>query len=531
VSPRLPVLGPGFLAFLLLLATLGTLSGCGSRHRGPVVVIGLDGADYDLLLPWIEAGDLPNLSRFLDSAAVGKLTTVYPILSPVCWTSAVTGVNPGKHGIYDFQKADPAGGDPLIETATNRRAQPIWMLLSDAGYRVAVLNVPMTYPPDPVRGVMVSGFPYPNGNVNFTYPPELQAKLGNYPLDYLGLSLFSRTQQSILADIKSGQEARARVAKDWVRSGKYDFIWVVFTDPDRVQHFFWKDMDPHHPRHTAAGAALFGTAIHDIWVRDDQILGDLLAAIPKDATVMMLSDHGFDAIYRQVNLADWLPRTELPKWLQSMAVPNMLITNGLVHHWVKGQVPGSSDREAFLDKFIALCQSLVDSTTGVHPFESLFRREDIYAGRMLEKAPDLVFQEAPKYYVTRGNPDSLGLPNIQNLWSTSFSAHHRPQGILALRSPVVHPSTHGTLRERLGAGGDFKDAHILDVTPTLLALMQEIIPDEMDGHVLGEVIAPDFLKQHPPRIQRVEGFLLDRLPPSTLTPEERERLKALPYLQ
>jgi predicted AlkP superfamily phosphohydrolase/phosphomutase len=526
--PRLALI---VVSSLALLAGF-LLPGCNSHRRAPVVVIGLDGADFDLILPWIEAGDLPNLKQFLDTAAVGKLTTVYPILSPVCWTSAFTGVNPGKHGIYDFQKADPMGGDdPLIETATNRRALPIWMLLSDAGYRVGVLNVPMTYPPDPVRGVMVSGFPYPNGNVNFTYPPELQASLGKYPLDYLGLSLFKRTQASILNDIKEGQEARARVATEWVKSGKYDFIWAVFTDPDRVQHFFWKDMDPHHPAHTAEGASYFGAAIHDIWVRDDQILGAILDALPPDATVMMLSDHGFDAIYRQVNLANWLPKTDMPQWLATLSVPKMLITNGLLHHWVEGKVPGSSDREVFLDKFIDLCKNLQDPDTGTHPFESLFRREDIYSGRMVEKAPDLVFQESPKYYVTRGNADSTSLPAITDIWSTSFSGHHRPQGILAVRSPLVHASTQGSLRDRLANGGDFKDAHIIDVSPTLLALMQQIIPEEMDGRVLDEAILPDFLKQHPPQKGHVEGFLLDRLPPSTLTPEEREKLKALPYLQ
>ena len=102
---------------------------------------------------------------------------------------------------------------------------------------------------------------------------------------------------------------------------------------------------------------------------------------------------------------------------------------------------------------------------------------------------------------------------------------------LALRSPSVQPRTQGTLRERLARGGDFKDAHIVDAAPTLLALMAELVPDEMDGRVLEEVIAPDFLSEHPLRVGPVEGFLLDPLPPSKLTPEEREKLYALPYLQ
>ncbi len=157
------------------------LPGCGKSRQAPVVVIGLDGADWDLLIPWMEAGELPNLKAFLETAEIGGLTTVHPILSPVCWTSGFTGCNPGKTGIFDFQKTDPASGELLIETATHRRAQPIWMLLSDVGKRVAVMNVPMTYPPDPVRGEMISGFPFPSGDVNITYPPELQREAQGLP--------------------------------------------------------------------------------------------------------------------------------------------------------------------------------------------------------------------------------------------------------------------------------------------------------------------------------------------------------------
>jgi predicted AlkP superfamily phosphohydrolase/phosphomutase len=524
-------LGIAAILTALGLGMAGTLGGCATHRRAPVVVIGLDGADWDLLVPWMEAGELPNLKAFLSGAVLGDLTTVQPILSPVCWTSAFTGVNPGKHGIYDFQKEDPDGGELLIETATNRRALPIWMLLSDAGFRVAILNVPMTYPPDPVRGVMASGFPYPSGDVNITYPPELQAALGKYPLDFLGLTLFKRTQEQLYEGFLAGQEARGRVFLDWIRSKKYDFLWVVFTTPDQVQHFFWKDMDPNHPRHTAESAAKFGGAILEVWRRQDRILGDVLGALPKDATVMILSDHGFDAIYRQVNLANWLPTTPLPGWLHTYAIPKLHVTNGLLHHTLEGKVPGSSDREVFLDKFTALCRDLTDPKNGLHPFEKISRREEIYQGRMLEKAPDLVFQETPKYYVTKGNPDSTGLAPVTDIWSTSFSAYHRPEGILALRSPSLPAVPPGSVRERLARGGDFRDARILDVAPTLLALMAQTVPDEMDGRVLEEVLRPEFLAGNPVRRERVEGFLLDRLPPSKLSPEEKERLQALPYLQ
>ena len=504
-----------------------------------VLVIGLDGGTMRLLGPLMAAGVMPELARLMQQGCHGELRSTFPPLTPPAWSAFMTGKNPGKHGVVSFRRAPKGYRTGDFINARTLRARTLWEIVGDAGYTVGAMHVVPSYPVRPVNGFMVSCMLSPPGAKDIIYPPEFRALLGD---DYV-ISLEPPTQLAVtdptyrqkaldyVGRLRQLGRRRLEAALRLVRERPCDLLAVIFYEPDRVQHFFWKDMDPHHPRHTAEGAALFANAIHDVWVRDDQILGDLLAALPPDATVMMLSDHGFDAIYRQVNLANWLPKTDMPHWLATLAVPKMMMTNGLVHHWLQGQVPGSSDREVFIDKFIDLCKNLQDPQTGVHPFESLFRREDIYSGRMVEKAPDVVFQESPKYYVTKGNADSTGLPTIQDIWSTSFSAHHRPQGILAIRSPNVHVPTQGTLRERLAKGGDFKDAHIIDVSPTLLALMQQIIPDDMDGRVLQEAITQEFLTQHPPQTGHVEGFLLDRLPPSKLTPEEREKLKALPYLQ
>ena len=520
-------------AAVLALAALvsGGLGGCGRAKRAPVVVIGLDGADFDLLVPWMEQGELPHLKAFLDQAALGELTTVYPILSPVCWTSAFTGVNPGKHGIFDFQKMVPGTEDLILVTSADRRATPVWMFLGDAGYRVGILNVPMTYPPDPVRGRMISGFPFPKGEVEFTYPPELQDKIGKYPLDVLGLSLFDHDPAELQESFLEAQAIRGKIAEDWVRSGRFDFLWLTFTGTDRIQHFFWKDFDENHPRHDPKEAERFGNAMLDLWKKQDAILGRILELLPDDATVLMMSDHGFDAIYYQVNMANWIAKTDIPRWLAKHAVPEMDITNGILHYRLHGGLPGSSDREAFLDKFIAAAKGLRDPRTGAAPFLDVFRREDLYRGAMVEKAPDVVFEETSKYYVTRGAPDSTDLPIIQDVWTTSFSANHRPEGIVAIWGPNAKQNTQGTIRERLAAGGDFDHARIMDVAATILALMDQPVPERMDGRPLKEGLTPDFLARHPIRVEPVEGFLLDRTASPELTPEEKERLQAVPYIR
>ncbi len=323
------------------------------------------------------------------------------------------------------------------------------------------------------------------------------------------------------------------MAGQWIDSGKYDFIWMVFTASDKVQHFFWKDMDPNHPEHTAEGAKEFGNAIQDVWERLDVMFGDLVAALPPDATVLVMSDHGFGPIYRQLNLSNWVEDTDIPEWLGTHAVPQMTITNGIMHYILQGGLEGSSDRQAFIDKFETMAMNLHDPKTGLCPFENIFRREDLYKGPVVEKAPDVVFQEIPHYFVTRGVPDSVkaDVPYFQDVWTTSFTANHRPQGVIAVRGPAVHRNREGDARARLAAGGDFKDAQIIDVTPSLLALMGQVVPDAMDGRVWTEVMKPDFLNKHPVSRKSVPGFLLDRAPAQVLTPEQKERLRALPYIQ
>ena len=526
--PRSLVLAGLGLALALPLVLLAP--GCGSSHRPPVVVIGLDGADWDLLVPWMEAGHLPHLAAFLEDARVGELETVLPILSPVCWTSATTGVNPGKHGIFNFQKPDPDGGPPIIEQATYRRATPVWMLLSDTGHEVGVLNVPMTFPPDPVRGRMISGFPFPSGEVNLTYPPQYQDEIGEYPIDYLSMTMHGRTAEELLADFYAGLEARGKLAREWAASGDYDFLWMVFTAPDKVQHFFWAGYDPLHPWYSEETAARFGTTMLDLWKRQDEILGEILAELPADATVMLVSDHGFESIRRQVNMANWFEQEGINAWLDSHAIPDITVTNGILAFTVEGKIAGSSDREEFLDLLVQAAGDLRDPASGNPPIEGFFRREEIYHGPSLEKAPDIIFYENPFFFTTEGYPDSSDAPVVENLTSTSFSGYHRPHGILALAGPDVLPPEPGTVGERIARGGDFRDANLMDVTPTLLALFGETIPERMDGRVLLEGLRPEFLQAHPPRLARVEGFLLDREPPR-LSETEKEALKALPYLQ
>ena len=257
----------------------------------------------------------------------------------------------------------------------------------------------------------------------------------------------------------------------------------------------------------------------------------MLALIPEDATVMMMSDHGFDAIYRQVNMANWVARTEVPELLQTMAVPPLNVTNGILHYSLQSQLAGGSDREAFLDRFIQMCKDLEDPETGVHPFQYIFRREDIYHGRMLEKAPDLVFHEHDKYFVTRGKPDSTDMPIFQDVWTTSFSAHPPARGHLCPEGAGGEEERLGDAARALGRGRRFparqhhrRGAHHARDDGSARAGRHGRAGAHRRAH--GGLLAA-----HPVTVEEVPGFLLDRPEPSTLSDEEREQLKSIPYIQ
>ena len=143
-----------------------------------VLVIGLDGATFDLLAPWIERGRLPTLARLIEEGVSGTLESTSPPISSAAWASFATGKNPGKHGIVDFVHPEENGYRVTIVNSKKRGSKALWNLISEAGGQVGVVGVPVTYPPEEVNGFMISGFLAPSSKSDYTYPPSLRQELG-----------------------------------------------------------------------------------------------------------------------------------------------------------------------------------------------------------------------------------------------------------------------------------------------------------------------------------------------------------------
>jgi predicted AlkP superfamily phosphohydrolase/phosphomutase len=280
-----------------------------------LVVIGLDGATFDLIQPWVAAGDLPNLQRLMAEGSWGPLESVVHPFTAQAWTSMVTGVQQGKHRVFDFWERDFTTYGFRLMNASHRALPALWNLLSQAGKQVIVVNVPQTYPPEPVQGVMVSGRDTPGLGAAYTYPPELKAELDSVsatpyvivPDDWLwtqrGRPDLARAELLREADVRFDATLHLMDTRPW------DMVFFVVSATDGAAHFFWKYHDPGHPLYNPAEAEMYGDTLGEVYRRCDQHIGELLQRLEgqKDVNVLVVSDHGQGPLGPQaIHLNLWL---------------------------------------------------------------------------------------------------------------------------------------------------------------------------------------------------------------------------------
>lgn len=145
-----------------------------------ILLIGLDGATWDLILPWVAEGRLPNLGALLREGSWGTLLSTVPPATFPAWSSFLTGLNPGRHGIFDFTRRKFGTYEVEFVNSTYRRGRSLFRIASEAGKRVGVIGVPATYPPEKVNGFLISGFDAPVAtgiDPSFVYPRELFSEI------------------------------------------------------------------------------------------------------------------------------------------------------------------------------------------------------------------------------------------------------------------------------------------------------------------------------------------------------------------
>jgi predicted AlkP superfamily phosphohydrolase/phosphomutase len=276
-----------------------------------VLIIGWDGATFDLIRPWIEEGQLPNLRRLLEQGVHGPLLSTLPPWSFQAWSSFMTGKNPGKHGIYDFFRTPLGTYDLEFVNAEQRRGgATFWEILSDAGRQVVSIAIPGTFPPDPVNGVMISGFDFPGEgpgshvDARGMYPPqlfeELRGAVGLYPIDPPILKEMDRGRYDVaLERVLETARQQGAFARYLLTHKPWDCFMMVFGESDTASHYFWQYCDRNSPFFTRHPEGL-QDALLQVYQELDRQTGELIALAPADTAVIVMSDHGSGGI------SDWV---------------------------------------------------------------------------------------------------------------------------------------------------------------------------------------------------------------------------------
>ena len=494
-------------------------------------MLGWDSATFDVAGPLMEQGRLPTLKRLSENGTARVLDSTWPPMTDCAWTSMFTGRNPGAHGIFGSWYRAPGAYACRYFSSRDRLTPALWELTD--GIRWLVWNVPMTYPPTAVDGVMVAGYGAPPGST-FCAPASFQSELAErWPLAELLDRAPHGSLESFLDDLLRGLEAQTE-ALPWAieRSGA-DCVAAVWPQVDRAQHFFWRFRDEDHP---------LADAIERTYAAMDRATAAIVDAFP-EADVLVVSDHGAGPLLGDINLGAWLARNgfatfaEPRRSLMSRAawalpapvrkfgrrvaptVARRAMSSALVEQLGPFEWPATrafvgvnndlwlnlADRESdgnvgrgempeMISELRAGLGELTDPATGAPVFAAIHARDDLYSGPAVDMAPDLMLDAWSAGYrvaVKRGPTEELIVPpgslaGVREAWSSE----HRVEGIFVAAGPRI---------ER----GEADPASIYDVAPTMLSLLGHAIPEDGDGRVLTDTISKSFIAAHPPTTRAV----------------------------
>lgn len=499
-----------------------------------VLLLGLDGATYNVFDPAFEAGHMPRLASLLERGASGVLTSTIPPYTPPGWTSIFTGVNPGKHGIFGFTIGNAQRRDGLARL-DRVKAPALWNAANAQGARVGLFNIPMTYPAPQVDGFAVSGMLTPEGGGGatpdgFTYPASLASKIVdgaggyeidievNYDEDWKSTGIEERLSQNLAAK----RRALALLLEDHDDVG---LLFAVLEAPDRLMHAHYKYIDPRCRHFERPEARSIRERVWAFFDEMDSLIGELEDWAGAGGYIITMSDHGFGPKDKVVNvnlaLKEWgllsvtgagaavggspgirkaarkvkkvVPRSLWKRakgaahssidWSQTKAFSSPNPQQGIYVN-LEGREPhgivAQAGYESVLAEVTERFDALVDPGDGGKVLDRMYRRDEVHHGPMASEGPDL-FPVCRDW--TYELSDGLYSPGVLTDYRHLPRGFHHLDGIFGITGPGV-------------AARSGLEANLLDIAPTALYLAGLKVP-EVDGRVLAELLPHALLRERP----------------------------------
>ncbi len=354
------------------------------------IILGLDGVPYNLIKGFMQKGIMPNMKALIENGHFRKMNSSIPEISSVAWSSAITGKNPAEHGIFGFIDLLPSSYGVRYPNYANLKEKAFWDKIDG---KSVIINVPSTYPVRKMKGVHISGFVSIDINKS-VYPADLITVINekNYKLD-VNTEYGHKSYDLFLNDLDKTLDARMEVARFLWDYVDWQIYMLVFTGTDRLMHFLWNAYEDENNRY------------HEDFIRHfekvDKAIGEIIERMEEEDYLVMLSDHGFERLDRDLNVNQVLKKEGLLVFDKEDAIylrdisqksKAFALDPGRIYLNMKGKFPRGSvdemEREKLIEEIYGIFNEL--EYEGRKAIKAIFRKEEIYSGPYFNNAPDLV---------------------------------------------------------------------------------------------------------------------------------------------
>ncbi len=446
-----------------------------------LIVLGLDGAHFELIDRWIKKKELPNIENIYKNGIAGDLRSCLPPVTSPNWKCYSTGKNPAKLGIFWWENIDLKNKKVFFPKDRINKEKEIWDYLGKKGFKVCIIGTPLTYPPKKVNGIMISG-----GldclKKGYTYPLRLEEELKkkfNYKTHPKNKQVTDK--KNYINEVYEIIKSRFDVALYLLDKDDFDFMQITTFYINVLQHFFW-DRE----------------IVKDAWKIIDEYVGKFLKI--KDINMILMSDHGSNKINFNFNINTWLEKqnylilsseykiassvskiginkNNLLKILNYLQIDTIL--KNKIPQSIKNKIPKNknvfekesktkmidwqnsaavasgqgplyiidkSKKEEILTKI-----SNLKDPNGNKIVNNVYRKEEIYNGNYLSEAPDLILDQSRNIHISGGigHKEIFEKPKIWN-------AENKSTGIFLAFGPIFNNNL------------DYQQLSILDLAPTIL---------------------------------------------------------------
>ncbi|HSJ26691.1 MAG TPA: alkaline phosphatase family protein [Acidimicrobiia bacterium] len=478
-----------------------------------VLLIGWDGADWRILDPLLERGDLPNLQALIDRGQRGVLKSTVPTHSWAAWPSFLTGVDPADHGVYDILETVPGTHKQYPVTYRSIKERTFVEDLSAAGKVGVYADVPLMFPPPEIEGKILAGGVLPKGR-QYSHPAGLPDELEKagvpWVINGMSWTTFRNRPGPYLDEALEITGKRIRATEWLMDNSDWDLMASVWVSVDRTQHALSNYVAPDHPDCAKNDMTQIGMKVRDVYKQLDDAIGSFVSRTRSDDLILFISDHGFQSVTRTVHMdhllkrlgflefsasnvvfgpMQWGPvrkiarkaydflglhgKVSLPQsvnWSKTKAFTTIRSTGEGVSINLAGREPDGivdpADFEKVRDRVMDALSSFTDPATGKKPVKAIYRREEVFKGRHAETAPDILMEPAEQYSLTHAKSA------IEKAdW---ISGDHRIDGVIVAAGPAVRPFEQQPL--------------LVDMAPTILAALGAPASIEHTGRILHEVV-------------------------------------------